>query len=129
MTPRRSGASPGDASVAAHRRRLALEHWAAAEDLALNENGASSIVSLYILAGIAAADAICCAKLGEYSRSQNHADAVAVLRRADPGLAPSLQRLLTRKTEANYGIEPLSATRVNESRSAASRLVEAARLL
>lgn len=129
MTPRTSTTVAGDAKIAAHRRRLALEHWDAAEDLALNGNGANSIVSLYIFAGIAASDAICCARLGEYSRSSNHADAVAVLRRADRRLAPSLQRLLTLKAEANYGVESLSTTRVADARTATSRLVEAARLL
>lgn len=129
MTPRSSGTVPGDTSILARRRDLALEHWDAAEDLALNENGSSSILSLYILAGVAASDAICCAKLGEYSKSPNHADAVAVLRRADPRLTTSLQRLLSHKTEANYGVERLSTTRVAEARAAASRLVEAARLL
>ena len=87
----------------------------------------NSIVSLYVLAGVAASDAICGARLGEYAQGENHADALAVLKRADPTLVASLQRLLSRKTEWAYGGAGVSASRIESARTAATRLVEAAR--
>jgi hypothetical protein len=50
-----------------------------------------------VLAGIAAADAVCCSALGRRSRSQNHRDAVALVRQvfpAGPAAARHLERLL-----------------------------------
>lgn len=129
MTPRKirlASAAPGEKTA---RRARAIEFWRSAEDLAHLDGDGNSIVSLYVLAGIAASDAICCAKLGEYSQSENHADALAVLKRASPELTGSLQRLLSRKTEWAYGGAAVSSSRVAEARAAASRLVEAARLV
>ncbi len=111
------------------RRERALEFWRSAEDLRALDGDGNSIVSLYVLAGVAAADAICCARLGEYSQGENHSDALGVLRRAAPDLTPSLQRLLSRKTEWAYGGATVSGARLEAARVAATRLVEAARLV
>ncbi|MEX0973186.1 MAG: hypothetical protein WDZ46_08010 [Solirubrobacterales bacterium] len=66
---------------------------------------ASVAVSLAVLAGIAAADAACCAALGERSRSQDHHDAEQFLRRVRGGgeAAKQLHGLLSFKDEAQYG--------------------------
>jgi hypothetical protein len=64
-----------------------------------------------VLAGIAAADAVCCQRLGERSRSQDHRDAVALVRQVAPGggdAARRLQRLLAIKDEAQYGFTELA---------------------
>lgn len=63
--------------------------------------------SLAVLAGIAAADAACCAALGERSRSQNHRDAEDLLEQITPGgrqAASKLRQLLSLKDAAHYGL-------------------------
>lgn len=40
-------------------------------------------VTLFVHAGIAAADVICCAALGEHPRGENHGEAVAMLASVD----------------------------------------------
>jgi len=65
-----------------------------------------------ILAGIAAADAICGLVLGERSSGEDHAQAVTLLTQAvSPATkAPnSLRRLLSEKTPVQYGVQPVSA--------------------
>lgn len=59
-----------------------------------------------IFAGIAASDAACCAKLGKYSRSQSHSDAVKLLATIEPGgrsASKNFAVLIGKKDEANYG--------------------------
>lgn len=66
-----------------------------------------------ILAGIAAADAICGLVLGERSAGEDHAQAVDLLKRAthpSTKAANSLARLLTQKTPVQYGADAISAT-------------------
>lgn len=129
MTPRSSRTVRADAKDAALRRARAIDFWQSAEDLSELGGDPNSMASLYILAGIAASDAICASKLGEHSIGENHADALAVLRRADPSLVASLQRLLSRKTEAGYGGAAVSTQRLAELRRAAERLVQAAQFV
>jgi hypothetical protein len=63
--------------------------------------------ALAVLAGIAAADAACCHRLGTRSRGQDHAQAVALVKQVIPhgdGLANDLDRLLDLKDNAHYGV-------------------------
>jgi hypothetical protein len=63
-------------------------------------------VSSAVLAGIAAADAACCHRLGERSRSQDHREAVRLVKQVEPGgadAATRLERLLAIKDESQYG--------------------------
>lgn len=63
--------------------------------------------SLAVLAGIAAADAACCAALGRRSRGQDHRQAIELIRQVRPGgpeAARNLQRLLDLKDSAHYGV-------------------------
>ncbi|GAA1469937.1 hypothetical protein [Microbacterium thalassium] len=129
MTPRAKRTVTCSPVERAGRQARAEEFWQSAEDLRELDDGSNAVLSLYVLAGIAASDVVCCARLGEYSKSENHADAIGLLRRADPSLVPPLQRLLSRKSESAYGVAPMSATRVTEARSAADKLVRAARRL
>jgi len=55
-------------------RELADEH----------QDMADAYVTLCVHSGIAAADVICCARLGEHSQGDNHNEAVTLLKRADP---------------------------------------------
>lgn len=63
--------------------------------------------ALAVLAGIAAADAACCHRLGTRSRGQDHAQAVALVKQVIPHgdeLASDLDRLLDLKDNAHYGV-------------------------
>jgi hypothetical protein len=63
-------------------------------------------VATAVLAAIAAADAACCHALGERSRSDDHRDAVNLVKQVAPGgpdAAGKLQRLLSLKDESQYG--------------------------
>ena len=65
-----------------------------------------------ILAGIAAADSICGLALGERSSSEDHSQAVILLKRATnptSKAANSLKRLLAQKTPVQYGVQSVSA--------------------
>ena len=67
----------------------------------------STTVSIAIMAGIAAADAICCKALGEHSASPDHKHALAMLREVpDPGKesASRLDTLIDLKPKAMYGV-------------------------
>jgi len=83
--------------------------------------------SCAVLAGIAATDAACCRALGVASRSENHADAVALLRQVEPGggeAARQLDRLLAMKTESQYGFTPISHAKVTAAVRRAQALVD-----
>jgi hypothetical protein len=71
-------------------------------------DGFSNVTAgLAILAGIAASDAICCIRLGQYNRGEDHRHATALLEGATPDgteLAVRLERLLELKDTAHYGI-------------------------
>jgi hypothetical protein len=56
-----------------------------------------------VLAGIAAADAICCIRLGERSTSSDHSTAVLLLARVDPSLSQKLSTLIGSKPTSHYG--------------------------
>jgi hypothetical protein len=120
-------------TVAAVQGRLAraVEFFEAAEDE--RREGPERVnawVTLYVHAGIAAADVICCRALGRYSQGDSHTDAVALLRRVQPDgveLALALGALLGMKTRAGYGEEPVPADERTRAPWRARQLVEAAR--
>jgi hypothetical protein len=71
------------------------------------EGNANVAASLAVLAGVAAADAASCARIGRRSRSQHHHDAeelVATIEPGGPDAANKLRRLLGLKDDAQYGI-------------------------
>ncbi|MGN6203243.1 MAG: hypothetical protein ACTHNY_12695 [Solirubrobacterales bacterium] len=72
---------------------------------------ASAAAALAVLAGIAAADAACCAALGRRSRGQNHLQAIDLVEQIAPDgarAAKALRRLLSLKDEAQYGLFDVS---------------------
>lgn len=81
--------------------------------------------SLAVLAGIAAADAACCSVLGLRSRGQNHDEAAELLERVvrSADAVRALQRLLSLKNEAQYGLISVSATRRNSALRQAAHVV------
>ncbi len=83
-------------------------------------------VTLAVHAGIAAADVICIRRLGEYSASGAHDEAIKRLALADKALAKHLSRLLALKTKAGYSANPVSADDVSIARRAHMALLESA---
>lgn len=87
---------------------------------------ADAYVTLCVHAGIAAADVICCTRLGKHSRGDDHGSAIALLDRASPDDAKHLRALLGMKTKAGYTAIPVSGSEHTRAGRAARALVEAA---
>lgn len=134
---RRSGCSREDA-----RNRLRrAEEFLVVADLLLGEqvetgtdkdaiNVSAVSAALAVLAGIAASDAACCHRLGERSRGQDHAQAVALVRQVIPHgdeLANDLGRLLDLKDTAQYGILGVADSEARRAVEWARRMVKNAR--
>jgi hypothetical protein len=83
-------------------------------------------VTLLVHAGIAAADVVCCVRLGRHAQGQDHVEAVALLARVDLRLANDLKALLGMKTHAGYSAMPMTPTKHLRAVRAARRLVDAA---
>jgi hypothetical protein len=83
---------------------------------------------LLIHAGIAAADVICCARLGVHAQADGHHEATALLKSADMTAARNLDVLLKMKTRIGYGHTPASPEDHKRAQRAADALVKAARL-
>jgi hypothetical protein len=87
----------------------------------------SPSAALAVLAGIAAADAACCAALGRRARGQDHREAVALVEPVTPGgkkAAKSLGRLLSLKDEAHYGLFDVGGQHLKSALRQAGDLVE-----
>lgn len=83
-------------------------------------------VTLAIHASIAAADVICCAKLGRYSSDREHAAAARLLAAVDPNLGTSLGRLLELKSAVAYGNISAGPAELKRSLRVMRQLLEAA---
>lgn len=86
----------------------------------------NAIVGNAVLAGIAAADAVCCARLGERSTSADHSDAVILLERVDPVLAQKLSTLIGNKPTSHYGENFISIETLRSCLRAMDQLILAA---
>ena len=89
-------------------------------------DGTDSCVQLCILAGIAAADVICCARLGHHSQGNDHNSAVALLRSVEKASAKHLATLLNMKTISGYTHKEALANDRKRAIRAATVLVEEA---
>jgi hypothetical protein len=121
---------PCDPSIRSGRFAKAvafLDAAAAIEPLVESRSLEDAFVTLCVHAGIAAADSICCARLGVHASGDRHADAIDLLDRVDRHAARSLATLLGMKTRAGYS--DLRVTRADLTRAgrAARALVDAAR--
>jgi hypothetical protein len=112
------------------RLAKAQQFWSAARTIETFADGEASITDAYttlaVHAGIAAADVICCARLGEHARGDDHDEAVALLAKADRARAKDLATLLRMKSRAGYSHEPISRPDRQRAQRAAGRLVRAA---
>lgn len=88
---------------------------------------ADAYVTLCVHAGIAAADVICCARLGEHSQGEHHADAVTLLRRADKPASDQLSALLALKTKSGYSHATVTSAELRRAGRAAASLLDSAR--
>jgi hypothetical protein len=88
---------------------------------------ADAFITLCIHAGIAAADVICCARLGQHAQGENHNEAVTLLAQADGGSARHLRVLLNMKTKVGYSHTEATAADAKRAGRAAEALVETAR--
>ena len=83
--------------------------------------------SCAVVAGIAAADAACCAALRQRSRGQDHREASDLLRRIAPGgeqAARHLGRLIGLKDAAQYGFDDISGAMLTAAQRQAKALVD-----
>lgn len=108
------------------KARQFLEAVELVETLADEEDLLDALVTLCVHAGIAAADVVCCARLGEHATGQNHTEAVDLLARVDKTSARDLPKLLGMKTRAGYSSTPISAANARSALRSATRLVAAA---
>ena len=114
-----------DSVVTAGRMSKANEFFAAAERL--GEEMPNAAGDLYVDAGLAASDVICCIRLGVHSNTGSHSEAVAMLKRADGGSERHLNVLLNLKNKAAYTHQHLTAVELKKMNRAAEHLVEAAK--
>ncbi|MFZ2526973.1 MAG: hypothetical protein WAX14_04855 [Rhodococcus sp. (in: high G+C Gram-positive bacteria)] len=114
-----------DSVITAGRMSKANEFFDAADHL--GEEMSNAAGDLYIDAGIAAADVLCCVRLGVHSNTGNHSEAVALLERADSGSERHLNTLLNVKNKTAYTHQDLTAAELKKMNRAAEHLLEAAK--
>ena len=110
----------------AQARRFAEVATLCVEDR-FDETLAHVAAALAVLAGIAAVDAACCAKLKQRSRGQNHHDAedlVATIHPNGSNMAKDLRRLLNEKDNAHYGVMLVNRSTAEKMVGWAHRLID-----
>lgn len=133
MSPRESGRTQNCGTREARTRLRDAEAQLDLAELGRDANAPEerkAAASCAVLAGIAAVDAACCHALGERSRSQNHRDAVSLVRRVmpdGPDAARQFERLLGLKDLAQYGFEDLTRQKLLGSVRQAQALVNFAK--
>lgn len=114
-----------DARVIAGRLSKSIEFFDGAEHLGHELPNAAG--DLYVDAGIAASDVLCCVRLGVHSNTGNHSEALALLKKADSGSERYLNTLLNLKSKVAYTHQDLTLTELRRMMRAAEHLVEAAK--
>lgn len=114
----------------AQTRLAQADAYLTAANFILNEAGEDEAdfgvaASVAVLAGIAASDAVCCAKLRKRPRGPSHTDAVKLVETVSPDgpdMARDLKRLVARKDDAHYGLILVTEKRAHEMVTWATRL-------
>jgi hypothetical protein len=134
VTPRAQPRRSPCGRVEATARLAQADAYLAAARLVVDDPSdvanAGVAASLAVLAGIAAADAACCARLSARARGQDHREATALVATVvphGPAMAKDLDRLLDRKDSVHYGAAMISAAEGARMVSWAARLVGHAR--
>jgi hypothetical protein len=128
-SPRTSACTPAQG-----RSRLEqAESFLVAAELVLSDDTNSATpgvaAALAVLAGIAASDAACCARLRKRPRGQDHKEAVNLVRTVAPhgeDMAKDLGRLLAAKDESHYGVSLVDRAKARRLVGYARRLTELA---
>lgn len=134
MTPRHSGRVVTCTPAESRARRDQARAFLDVAELVLTEDRREAHVAaaLAVLAGVAAADAICGLNLGTWSRGQDHAQAAALLGDValhDSTLPTKLRRLLADKDAAHYSSSLITVEKATAMvRQAKALLAEAERL-
>jgi hypothetical protein len=123
-----------DCTPAQARSRLQqAEAFVMTADLVLDDDTNTATpgvaAALAVLAGIAASDAACCARLGNRPRGQDHAAAATLLRTVVPhgeAMAKDLARLLAAKDESHYGLTLVDRAKARRLVGYARRLIDLA---
>jgi hypothetical protein len=134
MTPRQKAREEHCGRPEALNRLAQADAFLVAATLVLDDDTDTAnpgvAASLTVLAGIAASDAACCARLGTRARGQSHLDAVALVRTVAPhgaAMAKDLERLVARKDAAHYGATLISSGEATRMVTWATRLLQRAR--
>lgn len=107
------------------RLKKAIEFHDAA--VLIEAHAPNASVDLFVDAGIAAADVICCSRLGVYAAGENHNDAISLLAQAESGVERHLRTLLNLKSKVAYTHQSVTKDDRRRASRAAEALVEAAR--
>lgn len=131
MSPRRvdrtQDCGRGEARTRLRQARLYLE---VAQVVTTDEPGEEATVATgnAVLAGIAAADAICCEAAGQRYRGGDHRRAVDHLEQVtgDADLAATLRDLIDLKDASHYGVRDVQVPRARSAVRKAAQLVDEA---
>lgn len=133
MNARKSSSTGSCAQPEALARLAQARKFAEVATLCIEDKSDETLphvaAALAVLAGIAAADAACCAKLKQRSRGQNHHDAedfVATIYPNGAGMAKDLRRLLNEKDNAHYGVMLVNRSTAEKMVGWAQRLIASA---
>jgi hypothetical protein len=111
------------------RRQVAEKYLEVAQLIDAEDGAAINVcVGVAVLAGIAAADAVCAAALGERYSGPDHDMAVEVLGRVDSKLGKQLRDLVSLKNISHYGFNLLSGSQRKTALRCAASLVAEVRL-
>jgi hypothetical protein len=113
-----------DEAIRAGRISKAREFYEAA--VLIEDATPNASVDLFIDAGIAAADVICCLRLNLHATGDNHNEAVLLPQKAEPAVAKYLRTLLNLKSKVAYTHQPVTAGEQKRAGRAAEKLVETA---
>lgn len=128
------GSRTSDCSRTQARTRLRqAEAFVMTADLVLGDESDIATpgvaAALAVLAGIAASDAACCAKLQKRPRGQGHMEATKLLRTVEPhgpAMANDLARLLASKDDSHYGMTLVDRRKAMRLLGYAKRMTELA---
>ncbi|MEJ1089248.1 hypothetical protein WDU99_13075 [Microbacterium sp. Mu-80] len=127
MTPKKLPTRASDMTDGRARLHIGKKYLEVADLLAGETGEAINVcVGVAVLAGIAAADAICAVALGERYSGPDHKGAVTLLTRVDHDLGRRLSRLIGLKSESQYGAGLLTAHDRTVSLREATALIEEA---
>lgn len=118
-----------NAATLGGRRRKAEQFYDAANTVADFADDANEVADAYVTllvhAGIAAADVLCCAALGEHAQGDSHTEATALLAKVDKERSRDLSTLLSMKTRAGYSDRPIAKPDRVKAERACERLMMA----